>query len=107
LTPLGRISNGRAAQPRRGSPTIKRPIGSFIFSRSYGRRKKRKLARALAEFLFDDEKIDDSHRHERVIWRSTGVFAGLSARLRVMLGMKKAASSPNKFGVIRISVVLV
>ena len=42
-----------------------RPIGSFIFLGPTGVGKT-ELARALAEFLFDDEQRDGPHRHERV-----------------------------------------
>ena len=50
---------------RAGLQDPNRPIGSFIFLGPTGVGKT-ELARALAEFLFDDEARDDPHRHERV-----------------------------------------
>ena len=50
---------------RAGLQDPNRPIGSFIFLGPTGVGKT-ELARALAEFLFDDEKRHDPHRHERV-----------------------------------------
>jgi len=52
---LGRISNA-VRRSRAGLSDIKRPIGSFIFLGPTGVGKT-ELARALAEFLFDDEKL--------------------------------------------------
>ena len=50
---------------RAGLKDPKRPIGSFIFLGPTGVGKT-ELARALAEFLFDDEARARAHRHERV-----------------------------------------
>jgi len=52
---LGRVSNA-VRRSRAGLSDIKRPIGSFIFLGPTGVGKT-ELARALAEFLFDDEKL--------------------------------------------------
>src|SRR3979490_734093 len=52
---LGRVSNA-VRRSRAGLSAIKRPIGSFIFLGPTGVGKT-ELARALAEFLFDDEKL--------------------------------------------------
>jgi ATP-dependent Clp protease ATP-binding subunit ClpB len=51
---LGRVSNA-VRRSRAGLSDMKRPIGSFIFLGPTGVGKT-ELARALAEFLFDDEK---------------------------------------------------
>ena len=50
---------------RAGLKDPRRPIGSFLFLGPTGVGKT-ELARALAEFLFDDEQRDGPHRHERV-----------------------------------------
>src|SRR5256886_14664057 len=52
---LGRVSNA-VRRSRAGLSDAKRPIGSFIFLGPTGVGKT-ELARALAEFLFDDEKL--------------------------------------------------
>ncbi len=52
---LGRVSNA-VRRSRTGLSDTKRPIGSFIFLGPTGVGKT-ELARALAEFLFDDEKL--------------------------------------------------
>jgi ATP-dependent Clp protease ATP-binding subunit ClpB len=52
---LGRVSNA-VRRNRAGLSDAKRPIGSFIFLGPTGVGKT-ELARALAEFLFDDEKL--------------------------------------------------
>ncbi len=52
---LARVSNA-VRRSRAGLSDIKRPIGSFIFLGPTGVGKT-ELARALAEFLFDDEKL--------------------------------------------------
>jgi ATP-dependent Clp protease ATP-binding subunit ClpB len=52
---LGRVSNA-IRRSRAGLSEAKRPIGSFIFLGPTGVGKT-ELARALAEFLFDDEKL--------------------------------------------------
>src|SRR5467141_2732179 len=52
---LGRVSNA-VRRSRAGLSDTKRPIGSFIFLGPTGVGKT-ELARALAEFLFDDEKL--------------------------------------------------
>ena len=50
---------------RTGLQDPDRPIGSFVFLGPTGVGKT-ELARALAEFMFDDEQRDGAHRHERV-----------------------------------------
>ncbi len=52
---LGRVANA-VRRSRAGLSDVKRPIGSFIFLGPTGVGKT-ELARALAEFLFDDEKL--------------------------------------------------
>src|SRR5206468_6327560 len=52
---LGRVSSA-VRRSRAGLSDTKRPIGSFIFLGPTGVGKT-ELARALAEFLFDDEKL--------------------------------------------------
>src|SRR6202022_91684 len=52
---LARVANA-ARRSRAGLSDTKRPIGSFIFLGPTGVGKT-ELARALAEFLFDDEKL--------------------------------------------------
>ena len=47
---------------RAGLQDPKRPIGSFIFLGTTGVGKT-ELAKALAEYLFDDETHDDAYRH--------------------------------------------
>ena len=96
---LARVSNA-VRRSRAGLSDPKRPIGSFIFLGPTGVGKT-ELARALAEFLFDDEKlmirIDMSEymeKHTRVATRSV--------RLRATSATKRAASSPSKCGVTRI-----
>jgi len=79
--------------PRAGLKDPKRPIGSFIFLGPTGVGKT-ELARALAEFLFDNEeamvRLDivgvhgEAHR-----------VPALSALLRDTSAMKRAASSPK------------
>ena len=55
---------------RAGLQDPNRPIGSFIFLGPTGVGKT-ELARALAEFLFDDETHMVRHRHVASTWRST------------------------------------
>ena len=58
------------------------PIGSFLFLGPTGVGKT-ETARALAEFLFDDERRHDPHRHERVHGKARRVAADRRAsRLR-------------------------
>jgi ATP-dependent Clp protease ATP-binding subunit ClpB len=83
---LARVSNA-IRRSRAGLSDSKRPIGSFIFLGPTGVGKT-ELARALAEFLFDDEKST---------WRSTTSPAS-SARLRAMSATRKADNSPNRCG---------
>ena len=52
-------------QSRPGSSDPNRPIGSFMFLGPTGVGKT-ELARAVAEYLFDDEQGDGAHRHGRV-----------------------------------------
>jgi len=53
---LQRVSNA-VRRSRAGLSDTKRPIGFVHFPRTNGRGENGKLARALAEFLFDDEKL--------------------------------------------------
>ena len=53
----------------------KRPIGSFIFLGTTGVGKT-ELAKALAEYLFDDESHDDPDRHERIPGKTYSEPAG-------------------------------
>jgi len=83
---------------RAGLSDPKRPIGSFIFLGPTGVGKT-ELARALAEFLFDNEKlmirIDMSEYMEKhSVSRLIGAPPATSAT-------KRAVSSPSRFGVIR------
>ncbi len=48
-----------------------RPLGSFLFLGPTGVGKT-ELTKALAEFLFDDDARDGSHRHERVHGEALG-----------------------------------
>jgi ATP-dependent Clp protease ATP-binding subunit ClpB len=93
---LARVSNA-VRRSRAGLSDTKRPIGSFIFLGPTGVGKT-ELARALAEFLFDDEKmmirIDMSEYMEK---HSVSRLIGAPT-----LGTKRAASSPSKSGVIPI-----
>ena len=57
---------------RAGLQDPKRPIGSFIFLGTTGVGKT-ELAKALAEYLFDDEYADDTYRHERVSGKAFSV----------------------------------
>ena len=52
-----------------------KPIGSFLFLGPSGVGKT-ELAKALAGFLFDDEAVDDSPRHERVHGEAHGATLG-------------------------------
>ena len=78
---------------RAGLNDPRRPIGSFIFLGTTGVGKT-ELAKALAEYLFDDEnmmtRIDMSEYQEK------HAVSRLVARLRDMLDMMKAASSPKQ-----------
>ena len=60
---------------RGGLKDPKRPIGSFLFLGPTGVGKT-ELARALAQFLFDDERAHDPHRHVGVSGEAHGVAAG-------------------------------
>ena len=78
---------------RAGLQDPNRPIGSFIFLGPTGVGKT-ELARALAEFMFDDEKamvrIDMSELHgEALRW------PGSSARPRATWATRRAATSPR------------
>ena len=67
---------------RAGLQDPDRPIGSFLFLGPTGVGKT-ELARALAEFLFDDERRDGPHRHVRVHGEARRVAPGRrAARLR-------------------------
>ena len=77
---LERVANA-IRRSRAGLSDPKRPIGSFIFLGPTGVGKT-ELARALAEFLFDDEHAHGPHRHvgihgeaRRVAadWRASGI----------------------------------
>ena len=58
------VSNA-VRRSRAGLQDPNRPIGSFLFLGPTGVGKT-ELARALAEFMFDDEQRDGAHRHVRV-----------------------------------------
>ena len=75
---------------RSGLKDPNRPIGSFIFLGPTGVGKT-ELARALAEFLFDDEQAMIRIDMSRVSGEAHG-RAGSSARRRAMSATKKAAS---------------
>ena len=75
---------------RAGLQDPNRPIGSFIFLGPTGVGKT-ELARALAEFLFDDEQAHGPHRHERVHGEAHRVAADRrAARLRGLRGGRPA-----------------
>ena len=75
---------------RAGLKDPRRPIGSFLFLGPTGVGKT-ELARALAEFLFDDENAMVRHRHERVHGEVRRVAAGRGAsRLRRLRGGRPA-----------------
>ena len=63
---------------RAGLSDPNRPIGSFLFLGPTGVGKT-ELARALAEFLFDDERADGAHRHVASTWRSTRCRGSIGA----------------------------
>ncbi len=67
---LERVSNA-VRRSRAGLSDPRRPIGSFIFLGPTGVGKT-ELARALAEFLFDDERAHDPHRHVGVHGEARG-----------------------------------
>ena len=60
---------------RAGISDPNRPTGSFLFLGPTGVGKT-ELAKSLAEFLFDDERLDGAHRHERVRREALRVAAG-------------------------------
>ena len=60
---------------RGGLKDPKRPMGSFLFLGPTGVGKT-ELARALAQFLFDDERAHDPHRHVGVSGKAHGFAAG-------------------------------
>ena len=60
---------------RGGLKDPKRPVGSFLFLGPTGVGKT-ELARALAQFLFDDERAHDPHRHVGVSGKAHGFAAG-------------------------------
>ncbi len=83
---LSRVSNA-VRRSRAGLSDTKRPIGSFIFLGPTGVGKT-ELARALAEFLFDDEKLM--------------IRVDMSEYMEKHTVSRLIASSPNKCGAIRI-----
>ena len=80
---------------RSGLQDPNRPIGSFVFLGPTGVGKT-ELARALAEFMFDDERamvrLDMSEYQER------HTVARLSARRPATSATRRAASSPRRCG---------
>ena len=75
---------------RAGLSDPNRPIGSFLFLGPTGVGKT-ELARALADYLFDDERADGAHRHERVPGAPRRLAAGRrAARLRRLRGGRPA-----------------
>ena len=79
---------------RAGISDPDRPTGSFLFLGPTGVGKT-ELAKALAEFLFDDEKAHGAHRHERVR-REALRLAAASAPLPATSATSRAASSPRR-----------
>ena len=79
-----------------GCPDPNRPIGSFLFLGPTGVGKT-ELARALAEYLFDDERAMVRDRHERVPGAAHGLAAD-RARRPATSATRRAASSPRRFG---------
>ena len=61
-TRRSRRSRNAVRRARAGLQDPNRPIGSFLFLGPTGVGKT-ELAKALAEFLFDDERRDGAHRH--------------------------------------------
>ena len=85
------VSNA-VRRARSGLQDPNRPIGSFIFLGPTGVGKT-ELARALAEFLFDDER-DGAHRHERVHGEThRGAAHRRAAGLRRLRGGRSAYRS--------------
>ena len=75
---------------RSGLQDPNRPIGSFVFLGPTGVGKT-ELARALAEFMFDDERAMRPARHVASTWRSTP-SRGWSARRPATSATTRAAS---------------
>ncbi len=85
---LGRVSNA-VRRSRAGLSDMKRPIGSFIFLGPTGVGKT-ELARALAEFLFDDEKL--------MIRIDMSEYASRLCRLRRRRPIDRAGAAASVFG---------
>ena len=75
---------------RAGLNDPRKPIGSFIFLGTTGVGKT-ELAKALAEFLFNDDHDDDAYRHERIPGAAQPC-RGWSERLRDTSVTTRAAS---------------
>ena len=93
---LERVANA-IRRSRAGLSDPKRPIGSFIFLGPTGVGKT-ELARALAEFLFDDEHAIAAHRHVRIHGEAFGRSPDRRAsRLRRLRRRRAAdrASAPS------------
>ena len=97
---LARVSNA-VRRSRAGLSDPKRPIGSFIFLGPTGVGKT-ELARALAEFLFDDEKlmirIDMSEYMEKHSVLAADRRASGLCRLRRRWAAHRAGPPPSVFG---------
>jgi len=87
------VSNAVEAEPVRLSDA-KTSIGSLHFPRPH-RRAQRELARALAQFLFDDEKLDDPHDMSESMEKHSGAAYRPRAS-PATLYTKRAGSSPKK-----------
>ena len=86
---LERVANA-IRRSRAGLSDPKRPIGSFIFLGPTGVGKT-ELARALAEFLFDDEHAHDPHRHVGIHGEACGIAADRRASGICRLRRRRAA----------------
>jgi len=90
---IASVSNA-VRRSRAGLGDDKRPSAASCFSGPTGVGKT-ELARALAEFLFDDGARDDSARHERVHGKARGLAAHRSsARLHRIRGGWDSSPSP-------------
>ena len=85
-----RVVSDAVRRARAGISDPDRPTGSFLFIGPTGVGKT-ELAKALADFLFDDPRGDGPHRHERVLREALGGKACRRAsRLRRVRGGRSA-----------------